>query len=372
MQRRDFLRQTLAGGAALAGVRPGAAAAESGPEFSLTLISGKPRERGRQYGRKFSAPIRAFLDRELYSAFTGKPSTRDDMLRYAGDCAREIARYSPPISEEMEGMAEGSGLRLEELVLITLHEELYHRGVLQSTPHCTVAAAGPPDTSDGCTYVGQTWDWMQSVYGLANLLMWKRPEGPDVMAYAYPGLWTGAGLNSAGIALCWTSCFPKDGIAGPRVGIPSYVLIAQILYQETLKDAIAEARRARHAGWFTFGLADGEGRLANIEGSPRELAVELTRGHIARHDYGSRQMTRTSEGQDVPYNERTRYTFDLLRRQKGRIDRASLQGILADQVIGRGALDLMLFNTTRREAYLSRGPGSAARWKTFTFESADG
>ena len=42
-------------------------------------------------------------------------------------------------------MAEGSGLRPEEIVLITLHEELYHRGVLPKVPHCTAVSVGPPD-----------------------------------------------------------------------------------------------------------------------------------------------------------------------------------------------------------------------------------
>src|SRR5262249_33704457 len=185
--------------------------------------------------------------------------------------------------------------RTEELVLIALHEELYHRGVLPSVDHCTALAAGPPETADGHTYVGQTWDWMTSVYGLSSMLLWQRTEGPSLLAYAYPGLWVGAGLNSAGIALCWTSA-ASQGIPGPRVGIPSYVLIAQMLYQDTLDGALSEARRAPQAGWFTFVLADGEGRLVNVEGSPKELGHEPGRGHMARGGYGSRLMSPTPPG----------------------------------------------------------------------------
>lgn len=129
----------------------------------------------------------------------------------------------------LKGMAEGVGLRLEEILLSTLHEELYHRGVLPPIEHCTAIESGPPSTADGNTYVGQTWDWMTTVYGLSSMLLWKRTGGPSVLAYAYPGLWAGAGLNSAGIALTWTSAALGKGqsdIAGPRVGISSYILIA--------------------------------------------------------------------------------------------------------------------------------------------------
>ena len=124
------------------------------------------------------------------------------------------------VIDEMEGMAEGSGLRLEEHVLITLHEELWHRGVIPSAEHCTAVAVGPPATSDGNTYVGESWDWFTPLYGKSQMLLWKRADGPSVLCYSYPGLWTGAGMNSAGIALCWTSAFDKT-IAGPAIGVPS-------------------------------------------------------------------------------------------------------------------------------------------------------
>ena len=62
----------------------------------------------------------------------------------------EIAHAAP-----LEGMAEGSGLEFEEVVLIALNEELYHLGMVPPIGHCTVLAAGPPDTGDSNTYVGQ-------------------------------------------------------------------------------------------------------------------------------------------------------------------------------------------------------------------------
>jgi isopenicillin-N N-acyltransferase-like protein len=378
INRRDFLQRSAAGGAALAGV--GLAretfAADSPPEapdHALTIISGQPVERGRAYGEKFGEAIRAFLDREIYASFAGKTATKDELLRYADQCGKAIREYSPEIADELDGLAAGAGLRQEEAVLITLHEELWHRGVLPHVEHCTAIAVGPPDTNDGHAYVGQNWDWMQSVYGLSSMLLWKRPEGASVLAYSYPGLWAGAGLNSAGIALCWTSAQGLE-IPGPRVGIPSYVLIAQMLYQESLSAAIEEARRAKNAGWFTFVLADGEGQLANVEGSPEELAVELNRGHLARVYYGSRQMTRTPEPKTIERHPQCRRMLDLLEGSRGRLDRARLQGFFGDHesTICKhyGTLDSMLFDTTARQAHVSRGPGCSGRWQTFSFEDA--
>lgn len=378
LTRRDMIKATAGTAAlALAGRTFGEPAQlPQAPPHELTTIFGTPRERGRQYGRRFEKQIHAFLEREIYKPFVLDTQSKDRLLAYGGACTRDVEAYSPEIMAELEGVAEATGLRVEELVLITLHEELYHQGKLPTTgriQHCTAVAMGPPDTADGDTYVGQTWDWMPSVFGLSTLLMWKREEGPDLLGYAYPGLWAGAGLNSAGIALTWTSAQDSDGIKGPRVGIPSYILIVQMLYQSTLEAAIEEARRATHAGWFTFVLADGDGNIANVEGSPRELAVETNRGTLARAYYGTRKMTKTPEGEPVRYGERCRRMYDLLATKKGELGPAALKRFFLDPELGiynrHMTVDAFIFNATKRTCDITRGLGSSGDWNTFAIEA---
>jgi hypothetical protein len=340
-------------------------------EHSLTVISGKPRERGRLYGSTFQKQIHAFLKQEIYQPFNDKPATREDMLRYAAACAKEIRAYSPIIHAELEGMAEGARLPLDEIVLITLHEELYHRGQLPKVEHCTAVAVGPPDTRDGHTYVGQTWDWMPSVFGQSTMLHWKRDEGPSLLAYAYPGLWVGAGMNSAGIALTWTSADlgKKDQMA--RVGIPSYVLLAHLLYQDSLDAAVKEAQRAPNAGWFTFVLADAQGNLVNIEGSPKGVIVEKHKGRLARVLFGSRAMTQTPPDQAVKVHARCQKMYDLIAESAGKIDRARMQDFFQDPKcgisVGKSTLDMMVFDCTTRVAHVSRGPAYGTTWRQFDF-----
>lgn len=384
MNRREFLNRAaccgvLTGCFGKASVRaaapPEAEELPVAPDHALTVISGTARERGRNYGKRFADVIGRFFEEEILKKFVTAKVTRDDLLRYADLCFREVRKFSALIAEELGGIAEGAGLRVEEAVLLTLHEELYHRGDLPTVAHCTAMAAGPPDTCDGNAYVGESWDWMKSVFGLSSMLLWKRTDGPSVLAYSYPGLWISAGLNSAGLALCWTSAELK--VPGARVGIPSYALIAHLLYQSSLKDAAEEARRAPRAGWFSFVMADGDGQLASIEGSPQEIAVEFSRGHLARVYYGTRQMTRTPPGQPVPRHPQCQRMCDLLAAGKGRLDAATLQSCFGDHQApickhltpkrGGGTLDVMLFNTTRREAYMTRGPACRGRWKTFRF-----
>lgn len=400
VDRREFLGQAAAGGA-LAGLgccgafaadaQQAAAPLPKVADHTLTVISGKPRERGKQYGTEFKDAIHAFLENEIIKVCTPR-SSREDLLRYAGACGKAIDKFSPEIGEELAGMAEGTGLSLEEIVLITAHEEVagHKEGKLPPVTHCTALAAGPPDTSDGCTYVGQNWDWMHTVFGLSQMLHWKRSEGPNVLTYAYPGLWAGAGLNDRGVSLCWT-WGDGLGIASPRVGIPAYVLIAQMLYQESLEDALAEARRAKHAGWFAFVLADGNGNIAAVDGTPEKLGIEKSKGHTARASYGCREVLGGKAGEPLKLHPQCSRMFDLLQGEKGKLNRSALQATFTDhhvwtkgesrgsickhpQIDKQGVLtgftvDSMLFDCTNKTAYITRGPGCSGRWQKFGFEA---
>ncbi len=205
------------------------------------------------------------------------------------------------------------------------------------------------------------------------MLLWKRTDGPSVISYSYPGLWTGAGVNSAGIALCWTSA-NDNTIPGPMVGVPSYALIAHLLAQPTLEAVEEEAKRATQAGWFTFVMADGEGRLLNLEGSPQRLVSERGCGSMARVNYGTREMARTPVGKSVEVHPQCARMQHLLESANGQIDLAAMQQFYGDHETEWickhfSSLDVMLFDTTARVAHVTRGPGCLGQWQTFEFPS---
>jgi isopenicillin-N N-acyltransferase-like protein len=337
---------------------------------SATVITGTPKDRGLAYGKEFREAIRDFLDKEIFTPFVGKPASKEQMLRYAEACGKVVRDECPMIAEEFQGIADGAGLTFDEVVLINLHEELYHRTELPKQGHCTAVAVAPPDTGNKHTYVGQTWDWMQSVAGKSRVTEWRRDQGASVLAYGFPGMPMGAGLSSEGIALCWTSAALGNKSLSPRVGIPSYVLIAHLLAQQDLDSVIREARKSKHAGWFTFVIADGAGRLANIEGSPERVVVEQPKDRLVRVDYGSSELGTKTE-QQVRLHPRCQHLYDLLQASRGKNDLARLQNYLDDPGckinVGNRTIDMMVFDTTDRSAYLSRGTSYKLAWRKFEF-----
>jgi hypothetical protein len=212
---------------------------------------------------------------------------------------------------------------------------------------------------------------MESVFGLSRIVQWRREEGPSLLAYGYPGLWTGAGLNSAGVALTWTSAGIGDHALGVRVGVPSYAMLTHLLYQESLDAAIEQAKRNKHAGWFTFVLGDANGDLLNIEGSPEGIAIERAKGKLFRVGYGSRKMSNTPADRPVALHARCRKMDELVAPASGKVDVATMQRFFADPKceisVGKPTIDMMVFDTTSRHAYLSRGPSYHVDWRKFTF-----
>jgi hypothetical protein len=347
-----------------------------------TVISGKnARERGIAYGKHLKEDIHRFLQQEIYEALGGKPTPKEVMLKYAAACGKVTREVCPMVAEEIEGIAEGAGLTYDEIILIHTHEEVYHRSKLPEADqegHCTAVAVSPSDSGDGHTYVGQTWDWMTRLAGVSSVTEWRRDEAPSVLAYGYPGMPMGAGMNSKGIAICWTSGgLGKADKTSPRIGVPAYALITHLLAQNDIEGVIREANRDQHAGWFTFVVADADGKLVNIEGSPQGVAIEHCSDRLARSYYGTHKMTEAKSGQPANLHPRCQQMYKLLEKTAGKNDRKTLEryftgreyGIMAWQSPKNKTIDVMLFDTAARKAYFSRGPEYGLVWREFGFQS---
>jgi hypothetical protein len=337
------------------------------------VVSGSARERGEAYGKIYHDRIREFLEQEIYDAFVGNPYSKEELAQYAAECGAVTREVCPLIAAECEGIAKGAGLTYDDIILINLHEELRHPAKKKKKPsHCTAVAVSPADSGDGHAYVGQTWDWMTSVAGKSQVVEWQRADGPSVLSYGFPGMPMGAGINSQGIAVCWTSA---TGNQTRHVGVPSFLMVGHLLAQPDLASAEREAKRNRHAGIFTFVLADAKGNLLNIEGVPGEIAVERPQERLARAYFGTRQMTHTPEGKPTKLHARCQAMYDLLARTAGKNDRETLQRYFTEREYPivqwksplNKTIDIMVFDTTERKAYVTRGPDFRLEWREFGF-----
>jgi len=149
------------------------------------------------------------------------------------------------------------------------------------------------------------------------------------------------------------------------------VLLAHLLYQPTLEDALREVQRVPRAGWSILMMADAQGNLACIEVSPREVALDRKRGYVARDNaYRTPQLFRAWALDNPDLQGRYEKANALLAQGAGKIDAGYIQHMYDDtrKGIGRGVtLDMLIFDVTARQAYISRGPLYGVDWHRYAF-----
>ena len=99
--------------------------------FVHVQARGSHRELGRAVGEAAREPVHASVDffREHFTAMTGGRLTFGDAERQAKAYEREARLWSPDLVEELEGLAEGSGVPFSRLLE---QEFLYQPSAIES------------------------------------------------------------------------------------------------------------------------------------------------------------------------------------------------------------------------------------------------
>jgi predicted choloylglycine hydrolase len=328
--------------------------------YHLAEFRGTARDCGRGYGSSQAEAIGVFLHQQL----------QPDTLRvaYAERCSKILAEWEKPVFEFVQGMAEGSGRSLQEIVLVLLHEEICH------VHSCTGIGATGKGTVDGSAVIGQNWDWDSALYPWSGLLRLHSDSMPGTLTYTYPGLWASAGMNEHGLSLVWTSSglypvFPCD------VGVPTYALIAGIFTRRTCREAISLLQNTRNAGAFIFFLADAAGEVWVVEGMPGKVhPIECVEWIARANHFESEEMRRLSN-QDLPpklnANSLSRATrmASLAKDHCGQITGELVTTFLSDHGVAPGlnicqhparpgngfTLDSFYLLPSRRQMWIARG-----------------
>lgn len=295
-------------------------------------LSGSPDQIGYKFGVQCKDSIDRFLD-WFYKQLQDR-ITEEQALRHASKHIPYIEDYSPTIAVEMKGIAKGSERKYEEIVILSLHEEIQSF----TSQRCTAFAATGEATIGNETYVGQNWDenfenYLDGKFPL--LLDVKSDSDPSFLAYAYPGIPAAAGLNSHGIGLSWNPV-PRLELT---VGVPTYTIIAEILRQKNIGDALGVIIKAKRAGCFNFILGDENGETYDVEATPDDLDIHYSDNYIGHANHyvsdtigGKQKWDALCEGKNLSTLIRHNRMNKLLRQKSGNIDFESCTGFLKDHV----------------------------------------
>lgn len=246
-------------------------------------IAGSPYERGVQHGSALAGEIRAFYTHWIEAAGSGtRAITERDAQGFALGLLPESRAQAPELVTEVEGIAEGAGLPFEHLWTLNCFDELggfHFYEEIRAGRACTTVGATGHSTTDGTTYIGQTWD-IGEWYPSALLHIAPHDEMPEALVYTHPGVVGGNGINAHGIALVWNSLRPRD----MRNGVPVPFLVRRALAAPKLNDAISAVLRPVRAIGFNFVLGASFGAV-NIEATATRQHVTYIGRHLAHANH---------------------------------------------------------------------------------------
>ncbi|MFQ5875654.1 MAG: C45 family autoproteolytic acyltransferase/hydrolase, partial [Dehalococcoidia bacterium] len=216
---------------------------------SVISVKGKPFDCGRQYGSQAREQIRKNVDLyfDLWGALWG--AKRPEVLKRCKGLVPVIGEYDADILEELEGVARGADLSLEEIVALNARYELVFTLSLapqRGSSGCTSVAALPQVTKDGHTILGQNWDYKPRFQGL-NIILEVEQEGkPNLVTQVEAGILAHRGMNSAGVGICLNALVSNQDRLEPTT--PFLIVARGILNADSFSQALKAVLNAGATG----------------------------------------------------------------------------------------------------------------------------
>jgi isopenicillin-N N-acyltransferase-like protein len=243
---------------------------------TIDISAADPRERGRQYGEAVREQIAAS------AAFYAESVARRTGLSWpqVQDRAHAwvpiIQDYAPGLVPELEGIAEGSGRRLDEILALNTRGELTAGNPFddseansdsgaESDDGCTSFAVLPEANALGHTLAGQNWDLWEGTADTIVVLRIAQPGKPTIICQVEAGQLARHGANSAGIAL------NANGLGagfGRGLGVPGSAVRRKILESWDFHDALKAVFDARQSLSSNLLLTHADGFAIDVETTP--------------------------------------------------------------------------------------------------------
>lgn len=367
----------------------------------LYVFRGPHAEIGRQHGETLKEPIAAFARRRLercreLAAEAGAAVSEREILALAAHHRAPLARFTPELFEELEGLAEGSGVPLDALIVLngyTDFKDTLLRAVAQRAEpaapaapeahECTAFYSAAEASREGRVFLGQTWDMDGEAEKYVVGLRLEAPGEPACIVLTHAGGLALAGLNQAGVGVVINNLLPRDA----RVGVPWPFLVRSALACRDFDNAFLALTQVPFASGHNYLLSDDEGRAVNVETTGEECEVLSVDTPVYAHaNHYTCASLQALAAPMLPGNtscRREERLRQLLEERKGALEVASLQACLADpevEVAPPGVSSrpgdpphwscaTALFDLGARTAFLRAGPPSGGPLQPVDFQT---
>ena len=257
-------------------------------------VSGTPYEIGYQHGQAFAPEIIALTEERMQLSrdpfWTGGRSvTHADVVAAGEACLAYHRAFSPSLMEEIQGLADATGLGVNELVIMNgftdFVDVMANPAVFPMQPGypavgdgdgggCTAFVVDASATQDGRAYVGQTWDMHTTATPHVMMLSVQPADGPALMTFTITGCVGMIGMNEHRVAVGINNVLGKHG----RPGVHWPFVIRRMLAESTVDGARTVLANAHLSGAHNYVLMgpDADGALVgyNIEATATQQRAD--------------------------------------------------------------------------------------------------
>ncbi len=342
--------------------------------FTFVTLTGSSYEIGRQQGEA----IRRVPGWAAFFASTPAEWT----ARYLEDLMQLYREFCPGITDEIQGLADGMGIRPEQVV--------YHSVTYLIPPRCSHVAILPRWTKTGHTLVGRSYEF--GVENNDNRLCLTRAAG----RYAHIGnssilLGRLDGMNEHGLTVTMSAGgIPVSNLPGllppEEKGLQFWAAVRSVLENcRTVAEGLELIQRFPFCGNPILILADAQGNAAKVEifGSHRvvwQLDEASEPGFLCGTNHFTHPNMQKYHGQPMK-NSVQRYALieDFINSASGKFDQADLVKLLSSHYPEGlcchyykeyfGTLHSMIMNPMDRTLSICFGSPLVNPWHRFDFQT---
>ena len=201
--------------------------------YPLIKVSGATYyEIGKDYGRQAKEMIAHSINDYKQVFALSSDRSWEEMQEFALSFVDITRREMPEVMEEVEGIAEGSGFSLADIMIVNCRYEITK---FPKKNECTTGAVLPEAAKDGKMYLIKNWDYRVGIMDHILILHITQPDGTRIMGLTEAGQVLRSGVNTHGIGLVSNNL--QSIYDSWNVGIPTVFARRQIMKFHTLKEA---------------------------------------------------------------------------------------------------------------------------------------
>lgn len=247
----------------------GCLAQQTTRDLKTVTFSGRGYELGLQHGQVLKKDVGAIIQawKENTSTQLGKNADLviEEFFEYA-EFKASIKKWTPELYEEVRGIAEGSGQKFNDVMILNLLDEFWVYINNLNNHHCS--GVGVPSRNGNPGYISQNMDLENYTDGFQVLMrLNKTASSPEQLILTHPGLIALNGLNEQGIGVCVNTLMQ---LKASSKGLPVAFAVRRIVNSTDKDELLSFIQTVDHASGQNY-IIGIRGEVFDFEASANKV-----------------------------------------------------------------------------------------------------